>query len=65
MQSVQPMQFDASLVVAFVRSIKNVLSTMVSIEATVGKPYVKEVISPVMMSAASLDFPGTFGAMSW
>ncbi|MBN2212495.1 MAG: chemotaxis protein CheX [Sedimentisphaerales bacterium] len=58
MPGVQPLQFDASLVVAFVRSIKNVLSTMVSIEATVGKPYIKEGEKPGHDVSSIVGFSG-------
>ncbi len=58
MQSTQILQFDTSLIVAFVRSIKNVLSTMASVEATVGKPYIKEGEKPGHDVSGIVGFSG-------
>lgn len=49
---------DSALVVAFVKAVKNVLSTMAAIEATVGKPYLKQDDKPGHDVSGIVGFSG-------
>jgi len=51
-------QVDANLVVAFVKAGKNVWSTMAAVEATVGKPYLKQDDRPGHDVSGMVGFSG-------
>ena len=51
-------QIDPSLVVAFMKSVKNVLSTMANLESTLGKPTIKTEDKPAHDVSGIVGFSG-------
>jgi len=54
----QKEQINPALIAAFVKSTKNVLSTMVGIESTIGKPIIKVAESPSYDVSGIVGFTG-------